>query len=393
MTSLQAVLLLGAGFLVVWGLMDLFEGNKGTARANAALTLRGEFKRPQGGGGGGAVRPPGGRGNDIRILPAGRPLPVAEPEVVTPNQDLPPQPQAEDEGRGYLAIIGDVVTVGQGTVVGVASTAGAIAAACTVSLAPAAVGLSILAASNFDDVIAATRRLLGNPDAESLKFNVTKELTGSETKARVTDIGVGILLGGKLGGAARAADDVARVTNLGVGLLGVKPGGAGRAGRAGRAIENAAPVRVTNAARLIDVPDALAEFQKQYNKLGGRYEDMKKLVDDFVLANPKYIDKLEVHHIPPTSVTGIPKSDGPAMVMFKPHHRSLPTSRSYQDAIDEIREAYETSEARGFALARREIRDLVGELAHQTKTDPGPLADVYERGFREGMEYMKKGGK
>ncbi len=77
MTSLQAVILLGAGFLVVWGLMELFDGSKGAASTNTALTLRGEFKRPQGGvpvGGNQGGKPggqnPGDAGNTEPAGPA-----------------------------------------------------------------------------------------------------------------------------------------------------------------------------------------------------------------------------------------------------------------------------------------------------------------------------------
>jgi hypothetical protein len=42
MSALQAVLLLGAGFLVTWGLMELWSDSKETAAANVNLTVRGE---------------------------------------------------------------------------------------------------------------------------------------------------------------------------------------------------------------------------------------------------------------------------------------------------------------------------------------------------------------
>ncbi|MFM8273725.1 MAG: DUF6973 domain-containing protein [Gemmata sp.] len=72
MTSLQSALLLGAGFLVVSGLMELFEGSKGAAQANTALTLAAGFKKPQSGGGNSVAggRKPGGAGRADSSGPA-----------------------------------------------------------------------------------------------------------------------------------------------------------------------------------------------------------------------------------------------------------------------------------------------------------------------------------
>jgi hypothetical protein len=41
MEALQAVLLLGAGFLVVWGVMSLWESSKGEAQKNVTSIVKG----------------------------------------------------------------------------------------------------------------------------------------------------------------------------------------------------------------------------------------------------------------------------------------------------------------------------------------------------------------
>jgi hypothetical protein len=62
MDSLQAVILLGAGFLIVWGLMTAWESVAQTTSTQTASTVRGQFLRPGGApaAGTGAQRPGAG---------------------------------------------------------------------------------------------------------------------------------------------------------------------------------------------------------------------------------------------------------------------------------------------------------------------------------------------
>jgi hypothetical protein len=77
MSSLQAVILLAAGFLVAWGLMTAWDSSAETAQTNADLTIRGQFLRPAGQGGA------SGNGAEIRR----RPLPTETIEGVAVRPD------------------------------------------------------------------------------------------------------------------------------------------------------------------------------------------------------------------------------------------------------------------------------------------------------------------
>jgi len=59
---------------------------------------------------------------------------------------------------------------------------------------------------------------------------------------------------------------------------------------------------------------------------GGSYRELKK----------KYHGRrdVEIHHIPPTSATGIPRADGPAIAMSKADHRQLDSTRDKEYRID-----------------------------------------------------------
>ena len=54
MEALQAVILLGAAFLIIWGLMALYDGAKGDADANIKSILKGKAGNAAGGAGAGA---------------------------------------------------------------------------------------------------------------------------------------------------------------------------------------------------------------------------------------------------------------------------------------------------------------------------------------------------
>ena len=227
LSALQAVILLGAGFVVAWGLMEVWTSLSVPARETAEFTIKGGMRQPNGAPSNAAALPPLTTGPEATGTDPGD-----EPaEATTPTTEEP-------KGRSWFEVGGDVVTVVFGTAETVAFGAAAIATAPTV------VGTAVLgtaALSSADDTQAALRRLLGDESAESFKYQAVKKVTGNEAAARIFDGAAGIVLGGRpsVRGVAKAGEETAQV----VGAAGRATGGAARevgaGGRAVVAVENA----------------------------------------------------------------------------------------------------------------------------------------------------------
>ena len=214
MTSLQAVLLLGAGFLVVWGLMELFDGSKGTANANTALTLRGEFKRPVAQA---PVAPPGDRNEPVPPVengPEGRgPDPDDETELVPEGEDL--------SERSLNSLLWGLYAM---------------------TLTPeereeldGRLNSNILMSSLFFI-----------PSAE-LEYQRVRGIRDPYEKATATFFGAAM---------------------YGLDLLPAKPKGVGSS------VVRSSVVQGANAARRLKLPGAVAAFRKEFGQLGGRYADV-----------------------------------------------------------------------------------------------------------------------
>jgi hypothetical protein len=117
MSALQAVLLLGAGFLVTWGLMEIWNDSKDTASTNVNLTVRGEIGK----NGSGSGDSGGGGSSDSGDSTAARPAKrnkdgtVSIPDRVSGSTepDKPGENKALDTLQTVLDVAGLIPVIGE----------------------------------------------------------------------------------------------------------------------------------------------------------------------------------------------------------------------------------------------------------------------------------------